>query len=265
MNQFELAKKLFIEGLGFLIAEEYENAEQKLREAHRLVPDRISVLTNLSAALLKQDKVAESKKYAEMSVERDDKNAEGWLNLGSCLKKECNFTPALESYDKAIALKPDYAEAWSNRGLALKDLKRFDEALASCDKAIALKPDFAEAWVSRGITLNDLKRFDEALASYDKAMALKENMPYVFGEWLLAKMHLCHWEGLELAYDKLTKAIEAGDKVSSNVLAIPSSLAQQRRCAEIYIQDKYPISSYLPRLEGRYLHNRIKIGYFSAD
>ena len=58
---------------------------------------------------------------------------------------------ALASYDKAIALKPDYAEAFNNRGIALRQLKRFDEALASYDKAIALKPDYADAFNNRGI------------------------------------------------------------------------------------------------------------------
>jgi tetratricopeptide (TPR) repeat protein len=80
---------------------------------------------------------------------------------------------ALASYNKAIALRPDYAEAHSNRGTALLDLKRPAEALASCDKAIALKPDYAEAHSNRGNALVDLKRPAEALASYDKAIALK--------------------------------------------------------------------------------------------
>ena len=58
-------------------------------------------------------------------------------------------------------------------GIALQDLKRPAEALASYDKAIALKPDFAEAYNNRGNALRDLKRPEEALASYDKAIALK--------------------------------------------------------------------------------------------
>ena len=60
---------------------------------------------------------------------------------------------ALVSYDRAIALKPDYAEAYSNRGNALLDLKRPECALASYHKAIALKPDLALAYFSRGNAL----------------------------------------------------------------------------------------------------------------
>ena len=60
---------------------------------------------------------------------------------------------ALASYDKALAIKPDYAEALNNRGNALQDLKRPDEALASYDKALAIKPDYAEALNNRGNAL----------------------------------------------------------------------------------------------------------------
>ena len=44
----------------------------------------------------------------------------------------------MASYDRAIALRPEYAEAHDNRGNALIDLKRPEEALASYDKVIAL-------------------------------------------------------------------------------------------------------------------------------
>ena len=80
---------------------------------------------------------------------------------------------ALASYDKALALRPDYPEALNNRGVTLFWLNRLDEALASYDKAIALKADDAEALNNRGVVLMELNRLDEALASYDRAIALK--------------------------------------------------------------------------------------------
>ena len=51
----------------------------------------------------------------------------------------------MASYDRALALRPDYAEALYNRGVTLHELKRFEEALASYDRALTLRPDYAEA------------------------------------------------------------------------------------------------------------------------
>ena len=62
------------------------------------------------------------------------------------------FEEALASYERALALRPDYAEALSNRGLTLQELKRFEEALASYERALAVQadlaaPHFNEAWL----------------------------------------------------------------------------------------------------------------------
>nr|WP_302850061.1 tetratricopeptide repeat protein [Sphaerospermopsis torques-reginae] len=69
------------------------------------------------------------------------------------------YEEAIVSYDKAIAIKPDYHEAWYNRGVALDKLKKYEEAIVSYDKAIAIKPDYHEAWYNRGIILDDLQRY----------------------------------------------------------------------------------------------------------
>jgi tetratricopeptide (TPR) repeat protein len=65
---------------------------------------------------------------------------------------------ALASYDRLLAIRPDYAEGHNNRAVVLADLERFEEALASYDKALAIRPDYAEAHHNRGIVLLDLDR-----------------------------------------------------------------------------------------------------------
>jgi tetratricopeptide repeat protein/glycosyl transferase family 9 (putative heptosyltransferase) len=49
------------------------------------------------------------------------------------------------SYDRALALRPDYAEALANRGVTLHDAGRYGAALADYEGATALRPDFADA------------------------------------------------------------------------------------------------------------------------
>jgi tetratricopeptide (TPR) repeat protein len=53
---------------------------------------------------------------------------------------------ALASYDKAIALKPDFAEAHNNRGNALTDKGDLAAAVESYNRALHIKPDYAECY-----------------------------------------------------------------------------------------------------------------------
>ncbi len=62
--------------------------------------------------------------------------------------------------------------------ITLHELKRFEEALASYERALAVRPEYADALLNRGVTLHELNRYEEALSSYEKAIALKPD----FGE-----------------------------------------------------------------------------------
>jgi tetratricopeptide (TPR) repeat protein len=59
-----------------------------------------------------------------------------------------DFSRAIASYERLIALQPDHAEAYYKRRNALKDLGQPQAPLASYDAALQYKPDFqsASAW-----------------------------------------------------------------------------------------------------------------------
>ena len=80
---------------------------------------------------------------------------------------------AIECFEKAIELKPDYAEAYGNMGIVLGIMKRLDEAVKCFEKAIELKPDYADAYSNIGISLTELGRYDEAIKCFEKAIELK--------------------------------------------------------------------------------------------
>ena len=177
------------------------------------------------------------------------------------------FAEAVESYDRAIALAPEYAEAFANRGVALRNLERRDDALLSYDRAILLKPGFAQAHANRGMALEELKRYAEAVESYRRALQLIPQYPYLYGNWLHAKMQICDWTQIESQFVRFAGKVERSEKAATpwQVLATPCSAALQRRAAEIVVEDKYPPSAAVPAFAGRALHDRIRIGYFSAD
>ena len=193
--------------------------------------------------------------------------AEAYNNRGNALKDLKRLDEALASYDKAIALKPDYAEAYNNRGNALRDLKRLDEALASYDKAIALKPDYAEAYNNRGNALKDLKRLDEALVSYDKALSLEPDLVGAEGARLHAKMHLCDWINFDTECAHLISSVKnrKANTPPFVFLGISSSPDDQLQCAKLWVAEKYPPSKRSIWQGEQYRHDRIRVAYVSAD
>lgn len=201
----------------------------------------------------------------ERSVALMPNFGEAHYNLGNALRELQRLDESLRSYDRAIALKPNHADAFCNRGNALRDLKRLDEALASYDRAIALRSDYAEAYNNRGNVLQALNRYEEAIASYAQAIAINPDVPYINGSWLHSKMQCCDWNDIDAAYIKVIRAVDDGDKATTPFffLAIPSTPAQQQRCAHTYAKDKYGIVD--SQRTKRHAHGRIVVGYFSSD
>jgi len=68
------------------------------------------------------------------------------------------YDAALASYNKAIALRPDYALAYCNRGTVYRAQFNDQAALDSYDQAIALQPDYAEAHYNRGVVLEERRQ-----------------------------------------------------------------------------------------------------------
>lgn len=107
------------------------------------------------------------------AIKRDRQNPVYHLTRATALEDLDRLHEALEGYDKALALKPDYAEAFYSRGIALKKIGHLGDALANFEKALELKDDFAEAHNNRAVALLELSRFDEAVVSFDRALALR--------------------------------------------------------------------------------------------
>ncbi|AFZ24456.1 TPR repeat-containing protein [Cylindrospermum stagnale PCC 7417] len=131
-----------------------------------------------------------------------DDFAEAWDNRGVSLLNLERNEEALNSFDKALAIKDDFAEAWNHRSGALLKLERSEEALASCDKVLAIKDDFAEAWNKRGIALEKLEQNEEALVSYDQALAIKNDFADVWGNRGDTLNTLHRYEEAIISFDK---------------------------------------------------------------
>lgn len=169
------ASDLFGAGLKLHQAGRLVEAEALYRQtlaAHPNHPDALHLL-GVIASQTGQHEL--SIKFIELAIRQDGNNSLYHSNRGLALQALKRFEDALESYDRALALRPDYAEALFNRGVTLQRLRRLPEAVDSYDRAIAVCADHAEALSNRGVALQDLGRLPEALESYGRALAVRPN------------------------------------------------------------------------------------------
>lgn len=193
--------------------------------------------------------------------------AHAHYNKANALGELGRFEEAVVCYDMAIALKPDFPNAYNNRGNSLRKLRRLTEALASYENALALDSEKADAYNNLGNTFLEMSRQAEAFQSYAKALSLEPDLPYALGSWLHSKMCCCDWDGIGDAYTKIVDLVDRGERVTPPFFLLPisSTPMQQRRCAEIYVQDKYRALEEKVRHGPRYAHERIRVGYCSSD
>jgi len=120
----------------------------------------------------------------------------------SNLKIQPHFDPielngharAIEDYDRAIELNPNFAEAYNNRGVAYAELNEHERAIEDYEKAIALNPNFAEAYNNRGVAYAELNKYERAIKDYDRAIALNPNDAEAYGNRGIAYSKIQRYE-----------------------------------------------------------------------
>ena len=68
--------------------------------------------------------------------------------MGNALHEQGKLEEVMASYNKALAIKPDYAEVYNNMGIALKEQGKLEEAIEAYTNALAIKPDYADAHIT---------------------------------------------------------------------------------------------------------------------
>lgn len=144
----------------------------------RLIKNRKGILLKVLLATFLISATAVAAIFIINSV--NTKNATELSKQGNTFFELQRYQDALDSYQKAVEIRPDYAQGWNGKGKTLAQLKQYPEAITAYDKAIQLQPDYVEAWTGRGFVLQNLRRYAEAIASFDKALKLNNNYPEVW-------------------------------------------------------------------------------------
>ncbi|MGE3477779.1 MAG: tetratricopeptide repeat protein [Rhodospirillaceae bacterium] len=187
--------------------------------------------------------------------------------LGLALSSMGQDDDALASYNEAVRIEPNFASPYINR--AVLQHRRGDAAgaLASLDKAIALQPDNPNAHNNRGSILTELQQPKAAIASLEQVLAIDPNYPLVAGLRLLNKIYICDWNGFQRSLPALGAQLDRGEPGAPPWAMLPliDRADLQRKAAEAWIAGNAPEQKVLGPVQSYPHHERIRIGYFSAD
>ena len=102
-------------------------------------------------ALTKEQKYLEALELYNAALKSDNSNPDILHDRGVCLFHLKRFEPALDDFNRAAELQPDYSYRYSSRAFILSSMKKYDEAAADYQKAIELDPEDAVAHNNLGM------------------------------------------------------------------------------------------------------------------
>lgn len=103
-------------------------------------------------------------------VQKSPQKPRAHQNLGIALFKAKRYSEAIESFNVALRLKPEFADVYFNLGLIYTDLKQLPEAIAAFERTIRIQPDYVIAHNNLGNAYLKVGRVEDALRSYRLAM-----------------------------------------------------------------------------------------------
>jgi ADP-heptose:LPS heptosyltransferase len=172
VNDFEKAKNFFQQGLNNLQDENYEDAEAKLLECLKLVPNRISTLQNLIAVYIATE---QKKKLKEIINFHNHLINENVIQYGLAFDQHFNqnYSKSIEICKKLINLdnfKDSISDLLASN---FKKQKLFLQTLKMYKKKLNKKKDYL-IYYNIGTFFFDLGRTDKAIYYFKKSEDLKK-------------------------------------------------------------------------------------------
>jgi protein O-GlcNAc transferase len=220
-----------------------------------------------AVSLHTQGRLAEAETIYREVLRRQPDNFDATHLLGVIEMQRSRSGPAIELLSRAVSLNPSQPQALANLGSALLRANRTEEALRYYERALEVDPRFTGALNNYGNALQTLGRCEEAAAALGRLVGLAAEFDYACGSLFQSRRHCANWGDFQQQAATTIERVRNGKRADRpfSFLSVSGSAARQLECARAYMSHLYPPSP-TPLWRGeRYGHDKIRIGYLSAD
>ena len=137
-------------------------------------PDDSQILYILGLSYIELQDFINAEKYFEKLI-KIKKLPNIYYTYGNIQKKLKKFDNAIDSFQKAINLNPNFSEAYNNLGNTKKIINKRVEAINHYKKAILIKEDNIEALINLSIILKENNNYEDLINVYKKILKLDNN------------------------------------------------------------------------------------------
>jgi tetratricopeptide (TPR) repeat protein len=162
---------------------------------------------------------------------KSPQNGRGLMNYGLTLMGDGNAQGALQYFERAAKLTPNYYILEINLGVVESLLNHNAQSEAHFQRAILLQPSDAQPYFFYGRWLKSQQRIAEAIS--EEGIALQRNPAYMDARYLLLQIYADQgdWQSLSRQAQE-TLRIAPGDAQAQNYLARSQNVQQQISAAE---------------------------------
>jgi tetratricopeptide (TPR) repeat protein len=98
-----------------------------------------------------------------------------YCHRGNAYTVKEEYDRAIQDFNEAIQLNPNAETAYYGRGYAYKEKGDYDRAIQDFNEAIRLDPNFERAYYDRGNAYIDKEEYDRAIQEFNEAIQLNPN------------------------------------------------------------------------------------------
>ncbi len=164
----------------FFARKNYALAYKYYKLAYELNPKDTRVLYDMAYCLEKQNRNKESKELYIRYLKDHPFSKEGWYNLGVTYTKLNEPRKALEAFDYALAIDPDFSSAIYNKAHILYEFKKHAQSIKLYKRILKLEHNNPSALFFIAKNYMELGKYKHALLYLKKALL---KVPYFPEAW----------------------------------------------------------------------------------
>jgi Tfp pilus assembly protein PilF len=127
---------------------------------------------NLGNSFKEKGQIYEAVNQYQEAIRLNPDYAGAYYNRGIAYIKLGQYQLAIESYNEAIRRTPDNAFYYNNRGSAYYKLGQYQHAFDDFCLATRFKPDYGDAYYNRGVAYSRSDQYQLAIEDFNKAIQL---------------------------------------------------------------------------------------------